>query len=48
MFVLRVVGVIELPEKPPDTKKKRAKRKIKERESDFSQQAQFKHGNLMP
>lgn len=50
VFVLRVVGVIELPEKPPGAKKRRKteKRKIKEKESDFSQQAQFKHGNLMP
>lgn len=39
--------VIESPEKPSGAKKTE-KRKIKERESDFSQQAQFKHGNLMP
>lgn len=41
--------VIESTEKPPGAKKKeREKRNIKERERDFSQQAQFRHGNLMP
>lgn len=50
MFVLRAVGVIELSSLEAQNKGEREEenKREKERKSDFSQQAQFQHGNLMP